>query len=84
MLVRDDIELGTDRALDEQGNYPGQAAAELEAFQNSLEGRLIEFTTDELYQEINDRTLRLCADLKARTDHLASLCGVVLPEDSVF
>lgn len=51
ILVPEDIELETNDTF-VSGCYPGEAEAELDAFINSIEGRLAGFTTQELSDEI--------------------------------
>jgi len=66
---------------DENGNYPGEAEYELDAFINSLEGRLAGFTTEELVLEVNDRTMRALKELTEANERLARHLGL---EKAVF
>jgi len=72
-LVSEDIELTTNDT-DVNGFYQGQEAYELEQFQNSLEGRLIEFTDMELLDEYYRRMFapynKSLAELKDQVERM--------------
>lgn len=53
-----------------------QEKYELEQFENSLEGRLVGFTTDELVSEVNARTERALEELRLANERLTRHLGL--------